>query len=62
MKTPLMRYRPVRTSDGAGGVVNSFDEGAVIWGALEVHGNEVSVVGVDVREDVAVTDEIEISE
>jgi hypothetical protein len=62
MKTPFTRYRPTRTSDGQGGTLTAFDEGVTIWGAFEVHGNELVIVGVDAREDVKVMDEIEIKE
>ncbi len=62
MKMPMTRLRPIRTSDGAGGVTTSYDAGAIIWGNVEVNANEVTVSNVDVIEDVQVGDEIEISE
>lgn len=62
MKTPFIRYRPIKGSDGQGGTERVFDDGVYLWGSLVVHQNEVRIRNVDANEDVKVMDEIEVQE
>lgn len=60
MKIPLRVYRPVRTA-----VDGSFMESppqlvATIWGEVFLPGRELEIDGVDINDDVAVGDIIEI--
>lgn len=60
MKMPLKLFRPVRTA-----VNGSFQESepaqiGVIWGELSLSGRELEINGIDINEDVAVGDIVEV--
>jgi len=61
-KKPITRHRPVKTSDGEGGFVTTLSSPLTIWGYVVIHKEETKVEGVDINEDVAPEDILEIQE
>jgi hypothetical protein len=58
---PLTRYRPARTSDGAGGFTETLRQPVTIMGAVTVH-RDRTVLLCDHNEDVQIGDVLRISE
>lgn len=61
MRTPYDIYRPVRVSDGEGGVIETYEDPNDIWGTITVYEGETQM-HVDIREDVLVGDIIAVEE
>jgi len=61
MKTPVTRYRPVKTDDGQGGVTTGDDDGVTVWGELQVYEDKPRMTEVDALADVEIGDEIVVS-
>lgn len=59
-KHPMTIYRPVRSSDGQGGIDTSKSATSTIWGEYHYHDNRVEIRGVHTSEDVKLTDEVEL--
>ena len=56
MKTPFTQYRPTRTADDSGGFTEGLSSGTVLWGTFELHKDIMRVVGIQLDEDIIVSD------
>ena len=59
----MLRHRPVKARDGAGGFLETFDPALDLemWGTLELHENRITC-HVDSMEDIVVSDVIEVAD
>jgi hypothetical protein len=58
---PIVRYRPTRVSDGAGGWIDTLDAGLALFGALTIHDLEIDCF-VERLEDVRIDDLIAVAD